>query len=94
MQELKGTVSNLSTKVTQLTRENQIMQETILDVQCCSMPDNLIFSGIHLPPQNTPDDPEKALKDFMQDSLKLPATTVKDITFHRVHRLPFKDSTL
>ena len=55
------------------------------------MRDNLIFSGINLPPQNTPDDPEMSLKHFMQDSLKLSAAAVKEITFHRVHRLPSKN---
>lgn len=89
--ELKATVSHLSTQVTKLSKENQIMQETILDIQCRSMRDNLIFSGINILPQNTPDDPEKAIKQFMHDSLKLPAATVEEITFHRVHRLPSKD---
>lgn len=59
--ELKKNASHLSTQVTKLTKENQIMQETILDIQCRSMRDNLIFSGINIPPQNTPDDPEKAI---------------------------------
>lgn len=89
--ELKKNASHLSTQVTKLTKENQIMQETILDIQCRSMRDNLIFSGINIPPQNTSDDPEKAIREFMHDSLKLPAATVEEITFHRVHRLPSKD---
>lgn len=41
--------------------------------------------------ENTPDDSEKVLKDFMLESLKLSKMTVKEITFHRVHRLPSKD---
>ena len=89
--QLQGTVSDLSKQVTKLTNDNKIMQETILDIECRSMRDNLIFSGINLPPQNTPDDPEMSLKYFMQDSLKLSAAAVKEITFHRVHRLPSKN---
>lgn len=87
--ELKGTVKNLSAQVTTLTQENKDTKETILDLQCRSIHDNLIFSGIAIP-QNT-HDPEKAVKDFMLKSLQLPVTTVKDITFHRVHRLSCKD---
>lgn len=84
--ELKGTVKNLSAQVTTLTQENKNIKDTILDLQCRSMRDNLIFAGIAIP-QNTPDDPEKAVKDFMLQSLKLPVTIVKGITFHREHRL-------
>ena len=90
--KLKGTVKNLSTQVTNLTKESQIMKETMLDLQCRSMRDNLIFSGISML-ENIPDDPEKALKYFMFESLKRSETTVKEITFHRVHRLPSKDPT-
>ncbi|KAL0148235.1 hypothetical protein M9458_056467 [Cirrhinus mrigala] len=88
--ELKGTVTNLSNQVNHLTSENRIMKEKILDLQCRSMRNNLIFSGIPLP-ISTPDDPEKAVKEFMQSSLKIPPETVNRITFHRVHRLTSKD---
>lgn len=89
--ELKRNVTNLSTQITHLTNENKIMKEQILDLQCRSMRDNLIFSGIPLPTA-TPDNPEKAIQDFMQSSLKIPPETVNRITFHRVHRLNSKDS--
>ncbi|XP_054872178.1 uncharacterized protein LOC111565470 isoform X6 [Amphiprion ocellaris] len=48
------------------------------------MRDNLIFSGI---PESTPDNPETLVKNFMVSALKIPAEAVKNITFHRVHRL-------
>lgn len=67
--ELKGTVTNLSNQVNHLTSENRIMKEKLLDLQCRSMRNNLFFSGIHLS-TSTPDDPEKAVKEFMQSSLK------------------------
>lgn len=44
-----------------------------------------------LPPQNTPDDPKKAIKNFIHDSLKLPAATVEEITFHQVCWIPSKN---
>lgn len=40
---------------------------------------NLIFSLINIP-QNALDDPEKALKDFLLETLKLPVAIVKEIT--------------
>lgn len=82
---LKGTVKTLSAQVTQLSDDNKSMKATLLDLQCRSMRDNLIFSGI---PEQNPDDPERALKEFMETSLKLSKDAVEQITFHRVHRLP------
>lgn len=87
----QGTVTNMSNQVNHLTSENRIMKDKILDLQCRSMRDNLIFSGIPLP-TSTPDDPEKAVKEFMQSSLKIPLETVNRITFHRVHRLTSKNN--
>lgn len=43
------------------------------------MQDNLIFSSI---PENSPDDPEAMVKDFMKIQLKLPPDAVNNITFH------------
>ena len=63
------------------------MKETILDLQCHSMLDNLIFNGI---PEHTADNPENAIKDFMQTVLKLPPDTISKITFHRVHQFGAK----
>ena len=44
--ELKGTVDSIHGKVEVVQRENKQLKETLLDVQCRSMRDNLIFSGI------------------------------------------------
>jgi FtsZ-binding cell division protein ZapB len=43
---LKGTVDYIHGKVEVVQRENKQLKETLLDVQCRSMRDNLIFSGI------------------------------------------------
>lgn len=82
-EERKGTVTNLSTQVTHLSNENRVMKETILDLQCHCMRDNLIFSGIALS-RDSPGDPENAVKEFMQSSLKIPQATANEITFHRL----------
>lgn len=82
--ELKLTVNTLTTQVETISNENNTMNETILDLQSRSMRDNLIFTGIKEQPK---DNPEQAIKEFMQSSLKLPHDTVHNKTFHRVHRV-------
>lgn len=59
------------------------MKVTILDLQCRSMRDNLILSGV---PETTQENPE-----FLHSSLKLPMTTINTITFHCVHRIGQKN---
>lgn len=44
--ELKETVKTLSTQITRVFDENKSIKTTLLDLQCRSMRDNLIFSGI------------------------------------------------
>ncbi|KAI2654673.1 hypothetical protein H4Q32_011448 [Labeo rohita] len=81
---LKDSVHTLANQLTSVITENKNMKELILDLQTRSMRDNLVFTGI---PHQTPDDPEKLVKDFMTKQLKIPAETVQTITFHRVHRI-------
>lgn len=82
--EMHTKVLNLTTTIDSLKTENKLLKESILDIQCRSMRDNLVFSGI---PEQTQDNPEQAIKDFMLSALKLSKETVNNITFHRVHRL-------
>ena len=86
--QLRHSVNTLTTQMATVVKENKSMNETILYLQSRSMRDNLIFSGIAEPPPGgaTPD-PEQAVKDFMTNQLKIPSDTVKQIAFHRVHRL-------
>lgn len=48
------------------------------------MRDNLVLASI---PEETEEDPESMVKNFIQNQLELPADTVNNITFHCVHRL-------
>ena len=48
------------------------------------MRDNLIFTGL---PEKTEEEPEKTVKNFMCEHLKIPENTVNEISFHRVHRI-------
>ena len=72
---LQHSVNNLTTQLSSVndqlvsvTAENKPMKETILDLQAHSMRYNLIFFGIPEPPA---DDPEKYIKDFTMQQLKL-----------------------
>ena len=67
-----------------LLRENRLMKETLLDIQSRSMLKNQILSGI---PEDTSNNPEGAIREFMKSALKLPIETVNKVSFHRVHRL-------
>ncbi|KAJ8406885.1 hypothetical protein AAFF_G00291610 [Aldrovandia affinis] len=66
-----------------LAGDNKRIKNTLLDVQCREMRDNLIFSGIREDNGN----PEKMVRDFMSNKLKLSPEMVRDITFSRVHRM-------
>ncbi|XP_049908677.1 protein unc-13 homolog C-like [Epinephelus moara] len=82
---LHTSVNMLNTRLNPVAKQNKEMKETILDLQSCSMRDNLVFSGI---PERTQDDsPEQLIQDFMTTHLKISLHIVKDITCHRVHRI-------
>lgn len=82
---LKDTVSTLTNQMYTVVKENKEMKEALLDLQSRSMRDNLVFSGI--PELKDNDDAEKQITQFMSTHLHIPPDTVKDFTFHRVHRI-------
>ncbi|KAL0182496.1 hypothetical protein M9458_021871, partial [Cirrhinus mrigala] len=83
-----GLLESINNKLTIL----EVLHQDIKDLKSSldfsqsqiDMRDNLVFSGIQ---EQTQDNPEQAIKDFMHSALKLPKETVNNITFHRVHRL-------
>lgn len=77
--ELKLTVNTLSAQVHTISSENKNLKETILDIQCRSMRNNLIFTGIT---EQTQENPENAIKEFMHSALKLTQDAINNITFH------------
>lgn len=89
---LQHSVTSLTTQFASVTKENKDMKETILDLQSRSMRDNLVFSGI--PEQTHNDNPEQLglIQEFMITLLKISPDTVSGITFHRVHRVPRKQT--
>lgn len=78
--ELQEKITTLTTQIDSLPLDNKQMK---LDLQCRSMHDNLILSGI---PEAMQDNPEEAVKKCMHSALKLPMTTLNTITFHHMQR--------
>ena len=75
-----------------LRRDNETMRSqlekadrAIVDLQCRSMRDNLLFVGIHEPEyvENDPEDVEKTLDSFLAQEMNI----TDKIPFHRVHRM-------
>ncbi|KAM9753660.1 uncharacterized protein ACNS7B_006879 [Menidia menidia] len=81
---LRDSVKSLTEGMSRVSQENKKIKETILDLQARSMRDNIVVAGI---PEQQDEDPELVIKSFIQTHLKLPEDTVKNISFHRVHRL-------
>ncbi|KAL3976473.1 glucuronokinase [Sarotherodon galilaeus] len=77
---LRESVKSLTDNVTQLNTENKKIKESVIDLQACSMRDNLVFSGI---PESAGEDAEATVKSFIKIHLKLPEDTVKNIAFDR-----------
>ena len=95
----KSRVDDISEQVQQvlidnddLRRENEMMRSqlenadrAIVDLQCRSMRDNLLFVGIQEPDyvENEPEDVEKSLDCFLSQEMNI----TDKIPFHRVHRI-------
>ena len=80
-----GSIDAIHGKVEVVQRENKQLKETLLDVQCRSMRDHLIFSGI--PENDNSRGCGDTFRDFMSTQLKLPTDVVRNATFSRVHRI-------
>lgn len=59
---LRKTVNTMEVKVTELTKDNNALRASMLDLQVRSMRDNLIFTGIVETPN---EDTEEKLKNFL-----------------------------
>lgn len=88
--EMKGKMEFMETRFDLIEAENKKLKEALLDVQCRSMRDNIVFTGL---PEKEGKDCETVIREFMSDQLNLPTATVQGITFSRVHRMgrPSKD---
>ena len=80
-------VEQLEADRQKLNESNQRLNETVIDLQCRSMRDNLIFTGIEEPDYRVDqqEDTEQVLCEFLKYEMNIEP----NIPFHRVHRLGY-----
>ena len=80
-------VEQLEADRQKLNESNQRLNETVIDLQCRSMRDNLIFTGIEEPDYRVDqqEDTEQVLCEFLKYEMNIEP----NISFHRVHRLGY-----
>ena len=91
IEDLCERVGNLEKNQSTLQPKLQKFESEITDLQCRSMRDNLVFTGIEEPEYiegDTPENAESTLKDFLKHEMKID----EPIQFHRVHRLNYSEN--
>lgn len=85
IENLRVQVEHLQAEQDQLKTKVSNCDNTIVDLQCRSMRENLIFTGIDEPDfvPNEPEDTENTLRNFLQHEMNIS----ERIAFHRVHRI-------
>lgn len=73
-------------KLSHLEKENGRLKDSMIDLQARSMRDNLVWGGIGDDPNETNQQTESKIRDFICNELKMDKTRVDEITFERVHR--------
>nr|XP_054588278.1 uncharacterized protein LOC129153175 [Nothobranchius furzeri] len=84
---LRESVSSLTAGFDLISQDNKALKETVLDLQSRSVIDNLVFVGLLEQTGGEAEDCEQTIDNFLHTHMKIPEETVKNITFHRVHRL-------
>ena len=87
--EIKSQMDQLQQSHDELVNRVTSAEGTIVDLQCRSMRDNLLFTGIEEPmlAQDETEDTERTLNQFLVQEMRI----YHSIGFHRVHRLGAKD---
>ncbi|CAL9706223.1 unnamed protein product [Knipowitschia caucasica] len=84
---IKEDVTKLKRTTEDLTNENKKLKTTLLDLQCRSMRDNLLFMGIKEQPNETYKTSEGLVRSFLLHQLGLSEDEVEAIQVDRAHRL-------
>ena len=84
LEDLRVQVEHIQAEQDQLKTKVSNCDNTIVDLQCRSMRENLIFTGIDEPEfvPNEPEDTENTLRNFLQREMNIN----ERIAFHRVHK--------
>lgn len=87
--ELKSDVKSMKKRldlteglVISVRKQNEQLNENVIDLKTRSMRDNLIFTGI---PENENENTGETLKNFLKKEMKIP--DVANLAFDRVHRM-------
>lgn len=94
MCEIQNENKHLRDKVSALETQNNEIRDKMLDLQCRSMRENLLFTGINESNDPTPEDCESVLRSFLNEHVQNDPSVntdgnihIGDIEFDRVHRL-------
>jgi hypothetical protein len=85
--DIKSNMAETNLRLKSLESENQKLKSCVVDLQCRSMRNNLIFTQIEESNSETNEQTEKKLRDFLVDKMKLQDDRVAEIQFDRVHRM-------
>lgn len=84
---LSQRMEKLETEQKNIISNYSILEGNVIDLQCRSMRENLLFTGIAEPDRRGSDesseDPERVLRTFIREEMKI----CDEIEFDRVHRL-------
>lgn len=84
---LRTEVNNLKRLTDKLQNDNHNMAKELLDLQCRSMRNNIIFHGLSEAHNETHHKSEELVQTFLVDNLKMKAEEAEAIHFSRVHCL-------
>jgi hypothetical protein len=80
--------AHVSSRIDDLERERDSLQEDLTYMKSQSMRNNLIFTGVPEVENESPDITESILRKHLTDALKIAQETAASIKFERVHRSP------
>ena len=86
-QNVKETVAALENENVGLKQTVMRLSEDVLDSQCRSMRDNLVFEGL---PEKESESCEEVVRDFLVKNMKIGAEAASKVQFDRAHRLGAK----
>ncbi|KAM3619221.1 uncharacterized protein V6R79_004722 [Siganus canaliculatus] len=84
---LRSEVNNLKQLTAELQKDKINMANSILDLQCRSMRDNIVIHGLAEVENETHQKSEELLKSFLVKELKMKPEDAGAVRFSRVHRL-------
>ena len=81
-------LSAVDSKVSELEKQRNTLQEEVVYLQSQSMRNKLMFGGIPEPSAGTTEDTENTLRTFLHEKMKLAKEEAASIRLERVHRSP------